>query len=591
MQMVSFKNVSLNSGFLYEKQHLNKSVTIDAVYNRFYETGRIGAFNCDWKEGMEHKPHFYWDSDVAKWIEGAAYLLQKEDNPTLEAKIERIIDKIEEHQDKDGYFNIYFTVCEPKKRYTDRNMHELYCAGHLFEAAVAYFEATGKERFLTLMEKYADYIKRVFMDEKSADFVTPGHEEIELALIRMYRTTGKRKFLDLAAFFINNRGLAGEKNDINIQSHLPVRQQTTAEGHCVRACYLYSAMADLAYETNDEELYQVCKTIFNDIVNTKMYITGGLGSTRVGESFTMAYDLPNDKAYAETCAAISLMFFAHRMMRFENDAIYADIIEKILYNGMISGMSLDGSAFFYENPLEIDLKKNRRPGETYAITGRVKVFDCSCCPPNLNRVLASLGDYIYGYEGETVYVNQFAGCEAQIGTMRITQIADFPKRNEIKFITTNVKKLCIRIPKWCTNFSIDARYDIVNGYAVIDKPDKEISVLFDMTPFLVQSHSCVSENSGKAAVCCGPYVCAAEALDNIENLHSIFIDKNFKADFQYSNDMSGFELKVKAYRKRTVETLYSRYSEDFEDFTLNMIPYASFANRGENNMCVWFNVK
>lgn len=591
MKTASFREVSLNSGFLYQKQLLNKNITIDAVYNRFYETGRIDAFNCNWKEGMNNKPHIFWDSDVAKWIEGAAYILQKEDNPSLEARIESIIDKIEEHQCTDGYFNIYFTVCEPGKRYTDRSMHELYCAGHLFEAAVAYFEATGKDRFLNLMEKYADYIKKIFADEKSADFVTPGHEEIELALIRMYRATGKKKYLDLASFFINNRGLSDEKNDINNQSHLPVRRQATAEGHCVRACYLYSAMADLAYETNDSELYQVCKTIFSDIINKKMYITGGIGSTRVGEAFTTAYDLRNDKAYAETCAAISLMFFAHRLMRFENDSIYAEIIEKILYNGMISGLSLDGSSFFYENPLEINLINNKRPGETFAITSRVKVFDCSCCPPNLNRVLASLGDYIYGYEGETVYINQFAGSEVQIGAMHITQITDFPKSNEIKFIAENINKLCIRIPKWCENFRINARYDIVNGYAVIDNPNKNLSVVFDMTPFLVQSNSSVTENCGKAAICCGPYVCAAEALDNAENLHSIFIDKNFKAEAVYSNKMCGFELKVKAYRKITDKNLYSRYSEDFEDCTLNMIPYAAFANRGESNMCVWFSVR
>lgn len=601
MNNVSYKNTSLKSGFLYKKQELNKAVTIDAVYNRFYETGRIAAFSCKNIE-EDKKPHCYWDSDVAKWIEGAAYILQKEQNPELEKKIESIIDGIEENQGEDGYFNIYFTVYEPDKRFSDRENHELYCAGHLFEAAVAYYEATGKDRLLKLMEKYADYLKKVFMEEKSASFVTPGHEEIELALIRLYRATGKKPYLELAAFFLNNRGVAkeqviyGEGNEKGAQSHLPVREQMTAEGHCVRACYLYSAMADLAYETKDEELYKACKTIFEDIVNKKMYITGGIGSTRNGEAFTVAYDLKNDKAYAETCAAISLMFFAQRMMRFENNAMYADIIERVLYNGMISGLSLTGDSFFYENPLEIDMRNYYRfPiknwNETYAITNRVAVFACSCCPPNLNRVLASLGDYIYGYEGKTIYVNQFAGSEATVEDMRIAQETNFPKNNEVKITTDGAEKLCVRIPSWCAKFEVNAEYRVENGYAVIDNPTGEIVVKLDMTPFLVESNAEVYGNCGEGAVCCGPFVCAAEAIDNVENLHSIFIDKNLEAEAVYSDEFAGFKLKVKAYRKISGEKLYSRYSENFEDYTLNMIPYAAFANREDCNMCVWFNVR
>lgn len=205
MQTVSYRDVTLKSGFLYEKQLLNRNAAMDAVYDRFSETGRIGAFRFDWKPGMPNQPHFFWDSDVAKWMEGAAYILQKERDPELEAKVESLIDDIEAHQEDSGYFNIYFTVCEPDKRFSNRDWHELYCAGHLFEAAVAYYEATGKDRFLLLMEKYADFIKKIFVDEKSAAFSTPGHEEIELALIRMYRATGKKKFLDLAAFFIKRQ--------------------------------------------------------------------------------------------------------------------------------------------------------------------------------------------------------------------------------------------------------------------------------------------------------------------------------------------------------------------------------------------------
>lgn len=604
MKEVCYKNASLDSGFLHEKQMLNKNVTIDAVYNRFYETGRIAAFDCNWKEGDANKPHFFWDSDVAKWMESASYVLQKEYDAALEEKIESIIDKIEKNQGKDGYFNIYFTVCEPEKRFTNRDQHELYCAGHLFEAAVAYFEATGKDRFLRLMERYADYIRKVFTEEKSAAFVTPGHEEIELALVRMYRATGKRKYLELAKFFIDNRGkheserdtVYGDKSGKNAQSHLPVREQTSAEGHCVRACYLYSAMADLAYETNDAELYRICKALFDDITEGKMYITGGIGSTRLGESFTVKYDLKNDKAHAETCAAISLMYFAHRMMRFENDAKYADIMERIFYNGMISGLSLSGDAFFYENPLEIDLKNYNRFShselkEQYAITQRARVFFCSCCPPNINRVLASLGGYVYGVDGKTVYVNQFVGSSAEFDGIRIVQKTDFPRRNTITVSADGAEKICVRIPSWCTEVDINADYTTKNGYAVIENTGNEIKIAFGMEPFLVEANSNVYEDCGKAALCIGPYVMAAESVDNGENLHNIFIDKNLKAEAWYSPELFGFQARVKAYRKSGGETLYSRYRDDFEDTVLNMIPYAAFANRGESNMCVWFSVR
>lgn len=597
MITLPFQNVVLKNGFLYDKQILNETTTINAVYNRFYDTGRVSAFRCDWQEGQPNKPHIFWDSDVAKWMEGAAYILQKKKDPELEEKIEWVIDQIEKNQCEDGYFNSYFITCAPELRYTNRDWHELYCAGHLMEASVAYYEATGKDRFLKLMEKYTDCIEKAFVTEKTAKFVTPGHQEIELALVRMYRATNDLRYLKLAKFFIDQRGYEPDiPTPKTTQSHLPVREQTEAAGHCVRACYMYSAMADLAYETNDRELYEACKTLFNDIITKKMYITGGIGSTRMQEIFTIDYDLLNDKAYAETCAAIALMFFAHRMLRFENDSVYADLIERILYNGMISGLSLDGKSFFYENPLEINLNNYKRfispkHMERFAITQRVEVFSCSCCPPNLNRVLASLGNYIYGYENDTVYVNQFAGSEASVNGMKITQTTDFPKSGKIVLQTENIKTLCVRIPAWCKDYTVSAPYTIRNGYAVIENPTGKITVDLKMEALLIQSNPEIYANNGMAAVCYGPFVCAGESVDNIENLHSIFIDKNFKATAQYDDTLCGYTLKVKAYRRQATKALYSAYSENFEDFTLNLIPYAAFANRGESNMCVWFGVR
>lgn len=599
MITLPYQNVTLIGGFLYEKQKLNESVTMQAVYDRFYDTGRISAFRCDWKEGEPNKPHIFWDSDVAKWMEAAAYILQKKADPSLEEKVENIIDEIEKNQWEDGYFNSYFITCEPENRFSDRERHELYCAGHLMEAAVAYYEATGKDRFLKLMEKYALCIEKIFVTEKSAKFSSPGHQEIELALIRMYRATGKMRYLNLAKHFLDARGYDAETIDFRFpaqtQAHLPIREQTEAVGHCVRACYMYSAMADLAFETNDKELLDVCKTLFKDITEKKMYLTGGIGSTRLLETFTIGYDLLNDKAYAETCAAIALMFFAHRLMQFENNASYADLIERILYNGMISGLSLDGKSFFYENPLEINLNNYKRfPSPThkerFAITQRVEVFSCSCCPPNLNRVLASLGNYLYGYENDTVYVNQFADSEAQIGNMKIIQKTEYPKNGKIVLQTENIGRLCIRIPAWCKTYHLNVPHYMENGYAVIESPSEKIMLELEIRPFLVESNPEIYENNGKVAVCCGPYVCAGEALDNVENLHTIIIDGNFEASWKYDDDFCGYTTAVKAFRKKESRALYSAYADNTEDFLLRLIPYAAFANRGESNMCVWFRV-
>ena len=457
MKTISFDHVDLTGGYLFEKQELNRKITINAVYDRFYETGRMTAFDFAWKEGDPQKPHFFWDSDVAKWMEGVAYILRKHDAPDLEQKVDALVEKIQQHQGEDGYFNIYFTVVEPDARFTNRDRHELYCAGHLIEAAVAYAETTGKTQFLSCMEKYADYIYRVFVEEQSTAFQTPGHEEIELALVRLYRHTGKKKYLDLAAYFINTRGTVEEQLALPYhQSHLPVREQTEVVGHAVRAMYLYIGMAYLAAETGELALTNACKVLWNDAVRYKMYVTGGLGSTPIGEAFTNRFDLPNDTAYAETCAAIGLIFFSDAMLALENDAKYADVLERALYNGMLSGLSQDGKKFFYVNPLEITLNEHfdedRFGKRKLPITQRVEYFGCSCCPPNLNRVLPSLGKYLYGEDGDTLYINQFVSSNLKTDSITCTQVTDYPRTGSIAVTVTGAKRVALRIPGWCENY-------------------------------------------------------------------------------------------------------------------------------------------
>ena len=601
-----YRNVTLRRGFWKQIEELNSKVTVNAVYDRFYETGRIDAFKFEWKKGDDKQPHFFWDSDVAKWMEGAAYIMAKEHRPDLEKKVESLIDEIEKNQCEDGYFNIYFTVVQPEARWSCRDWHELYCAGHLMEAACAYYDVTGRDRFLRAMEKYADYIKRVFVDERSASFVTPGHEEIELALYRMYKTTGKEKFLELCRHFLERRGLA-ENNEMNIggsayyaQNHLPIREQKEAFGHSVRAVYLYSAMADLALETGDGELKETCKALFENITGKKMYVTGGIGSTYYGEAFTICYDLPNAGAYAETCASIGLMFFARRMMLLdpENSAKYSDIIELEMYNGMLSGISLDGDKFFYENPLEIFLEERGRlksldKSERWPITQRPKVFGCSCCPPNLVRLLSSLGNYMYAYDEKSgeVYIDQFADSIYEKDGVRVEVSTDYPYDSAIK-IKTNAP-VRVRIPEWCHGFGTNKEHTVENGYACFGAGEFEVKLM--ITPELVASSVNVVRNLGKAALRYGPVIYCAEAIDNGGEVHKLYLDPERVADakISYSEELGREVIDCDGFLRVDEQTgkLYAPYSRKFEPVTVRMIPYHCFANRGESDMAVYLNVR
>ena len=605
MKYIEGTNVKITDGFWKVKQNLNRNTTMGAVWNRFSDTGRIAAFNFDWKEGMENKPHIFWDSDVAKWMEGAAYLIAEEYDADLEAKVEGLIDNIEKNQGADGYFNIYFTVCEPEKRFTGRGLHELYCAGHLMEAAVAYYKATDKDRFLKCMEKYADYIYKVFVEEKSAKFVTPGHQEIELALIRMYNVTKNKKYLDLAEYFVEQRGNNSidfpvsndniERKDKYAQAHAPARKQRTAEGHAVRACYWYKAMADLAYEKNDAELADACRDIFNDIITKKMYITGGIGSTYLGEAFTLPYDLPDETAYNETCASIAMILFAKSMMKLENNTVYADIIEKELYNGMLAGVSLDGKGFFYENPLEINLNNHVRHVSVYAddrlpITQRKEVFECSCCPPNINRTFATINEYIYGVDGETLYVNQFMSSEAAFEGVSVKQTANYPTDGKIKLSFENAKTVKVRIPCWCDEYTVNCEYSVEDNYITLSDP-KDVEIELVMKAVLMQSTSNVGSNVGKVALMYGPVVYCGESVDNIENLYSLYINKDVNVKVSYNESYGMNEITVDGFVAKPTEALYAKYGENFEETKINLIPYSCYANRGETNMLVWFKVK
>lgn len=594
----NFSGITINGGFWKDIADKNRKVTMDAVYDRFAETGRFDALKCDWKEGMPNRPHIFWDSDVAKWMEGAAYILAREEDSTLQARVEEMIDHIEQNQWEDGYINSYYTAIEPENRFTNRDHHELYCIGHLIEAAVAYYYATGRDRFLKIMERAVDCVYRVFCVEKSAAFVTPGHEEIEIALLRLYRATNNEKYLTLCKFFIDQRGNNEKDAKINRgskhsyeQSNQPVRELSLAEGHSVRAMYLYTAMADLAGVTGDRALRDACLRLFDDAVNRKMYITGGIGSTNIGEAFTVAYDLPSERAYTETCASIGLMFFAQKMLELEGDSIYADVVERAMYNGMLAGLSLDGTSFFYENPLEICLRDHTKNTSTeererYPITQRLKVFGCSCCPPNLNRLLSSMERFIYRMKDGTCYVDQYIDSEWSLVQGSVRQKTAYPFCGKISLSFEGVSRAALRIPGWCTKFTLNAPYSMENGYAVVENPGI-LELDLEMKPTLYEANGEVNDCAGKAALMMGPVVYCAEGADNPCNLHRLAFSRDLNAEVGFDSTYGMNTLTVDGWLCEEATSLYRPLVDRYTSTRIKLIPYYAFANRGESDMLVW----
>lgn len=589
MNNIPNTDVKIKDGFWRFYSDLNRNHIVENVYTRFKETGRFDAFRCDWHEGMPNKPHIYWDSDVVKWIEGVAYITGESPVPEWEAEVDQVVDYIVANQRSDGYFNSYFLSIDPSKIFTNRDWHELYCLGHAIEAAIAYHKITGKEKFLNSVLKNVDMVYRVFIEENSANFVTPGHEEIELALLKLYDYLGNKKHLELARFFINQRGNnEKEEKTLQHQDNLPVRQISEAVGHSVRAGYLYTAMGILAKIDNDKELEQACNRVFNDIVNYKMSITGGVGADHSGEKFSYKYDLPNSDTYNETCAAIALSLFAQAMQELKVDSRYADIIERVLYNGIISGVSLDGEKFFYTNPLEIDRKKYVR--STYQPRcERVKVFNCSCCPPNVVRTLGNISRYMYTVDEDKVYCNQYASSEARlhIGGKEavLKQSTNYPYDGKITFeYSGEPMTLYVRIPEWCVEYKGETE----NGFAKFALCDGDsITVDLPMELHFVEANPYVQDNSGRYAVQRGPIVYCMEEIDNGENLRDIRLLENGTVKVAKEEGIPAPVIYIDAKRRAVTDKLYYLKNDAYTSFTARLIPYFSFANREASDMIVW----
>jgi len=631
-QNIPLINVNVNDGFWSEIQELVRDVVIpyqeDVMEDKIpgvekshvIENFRIAAKEA---EG-EHYGWVFQDSDAAKWLEAVAYSLAVHPDPELEKKADEIIALIGRAQEPDGYLNTYFSIMHPDRKWQNlHDCHELYCSGHMIEAAVAYYEATGKDNLLTIMRKNADLICNRFGHGKIRGI--PGHQEIELALLRLYRVTGEKKYLDTAKYFIDERGKDpsffieegktrgwhqwskdGENREY-AQNHKPVREQDKAVGHSVRAIYMYTAMADLAAVTDDAELLDACERLWENITQKQMYITGGLGSTVHGEAFTIDYDLPNAITYSETCASIAMCFFARRMLEIKPSGEYADILERMLYNTVLAGMQLDGKRFFYVNPLEVI------PGfsgvvhtHKHALPQRPEWYACACCPPNVSRLLMSIGKYAWGENAGTVYAHIFMGGTAEFkvaGGVKITCDSDYPKQCNVRYTVNPAKDnvdfcFAIHIPTWCR----DAKYsingaacdgEVKDGYLHVTRiwQSGDILEINAKLPILrIYSNLAVSGNAGLVCLQRGPFVYCFEEADNPAPLAALRLPPDAgltESEIDVGTQKGVIKLTAKGIKETGDSTLYSEQKPKTKPVTLNAIPYYTWSNRELGEMRVW----
>ena len=577
---VKFSDVTINDGFWSPRLQSHKDVTlkvcIDQIEN---QTGRIRNFENAAKGLGEHSGIYFDDSDVYKALEGMAYSLQNNPDPELEAKCDEWIDKFAAAQQEDGYLNTYYTLTGLENRWSDMGMHEMYCAGHMTEAAVAYYNVTGKRKLLDVAIRMADHMMSVFGPGKR-DWV-PGHEEIELALVKLYEVTGEKKYLDFAEWLIDERGhgygtWAKWGQEAYFQDDKPVREMTDIAGHAVRAMYLYCGMADVAAYIGDEGYMTALDRLWDDVVLRNMYITGGIGQSSRNEGFTTDYSLPNMSAYCETCASVGMVLWNWRMNQFTGDSKYVDVLERALYNGALAGISLSGDRFFYVNPLE-----------SLGTHHRQAWYGCACCPSQICRFLPSIGNYIYGVSKDGIYVNLYMGNTASVklGRRDITlkQETHYPWEGAVA-VTVGCKRafksaLRLRIPGWCKSYTLAVNgktFDVPveNGYAVLNRrwhSGDKVVLNMDMPAVIVAADPRVKEDEGYRAVQRGPLVYCIEEVDN-PDFENLKVSENTVFGETFREDLLGGVVTVSA-------TANGK--------TLNLIPYYAWDNREAGRMRVW----
>lgn len=660
---ISWKDVTITGGFWKKRQEINETVTLPAEYRQCKQTGRIDSVKClydpsvvtsgkasivtidgiffldDQHEGPP-RPHHYWDSDLAKWMEAASYSLLHRPDPKIEKIIDDIVADYQKIQMPDGYLNTYFTVVEPGRRWTNvYQMHELYCAGHLIEAAVAYYEATGKTAFLKMMERNADHIASTFGPNPGQIHGYPGHQEIELALVKLYRVTGEKKYLNLARYFLDERGKqpyffeeeakrfgrdvedGGPKGILGksfvaagpyalFQSHLPIREQKTAEGHAVRLAYMGAGAADVAAETGDRSLFDAAQTLWDNVTRRRMSITGGIGAQEGCERFNFDYQLPNEQAYNETCAAIGLFFWSWRMLQCRMDGKYGDIMDRTLYNGILSGVSLAGDRFFYANHLAVhpEMFRDRLFTNPRMFPQRQSWFPVSCCPMNLTRLIESLGGYLYGEDGDAVYLHSFASGQVKVKSLdvQLDVQTDYPWNGLVKIGLDMPREqtftVAIRVPGWCDGFRLTCKgmdlkkqAQVRDGYCCIRRlwqPGDVLEYTMVMKPQLVRAHPFVRMDANKAALQCGPVVYCLEQTDNEKDVFTVGVDDLTQAKVTFEPELLG-GVNTITLPGRALSTdgwdgeLYRTAPEHYENTLIKAVPYFAWGNRVVDKMTVW----
>ena len=620
IEPVSFSQVNITDDFWKPKIDKVATKTLAAcIYQTEVATPRIKNFEkVARKKGEPHEGIFYDDSDVFKALEAMAYSLKTHPSPEMEKKCDEWIEKIAAAQQPDGYLNTWYTLKGLENRYTDMSMHEDYNAGHMIEAGVAYFNATGKRKLLDVCIKWADHFDALFGPGKR-HWVT-GHQELELALVKLYKVTKNEKYLKLADWLLSERGKklakgytwTDWKDTAYAQDVLPVKEQKEITGHAVRAMYMYTGAADVAAQTGDAGYMKAMRTVWEDVVYRNMYITGGIGSAGSNEGFSIDYDLPNEQAYCETCASVGMVFWNQRMNSMTGNAEYIDVLERSLYNGALDGLSLSGDRFFYGNPLA-------SRGQHY----RREWFGTACCPANIARMIASLGDYVYAKSDDAIYVNLFVGSNTTIplknGNVGVKMQTNYPWDGNMKLTIDQVKNskfnLYLRIPGWAQGqTSTNKLYDFSdfgsaiiylkvngkdeslrteNGYIIINREWKKGDVVEYTLPMQtnkVIAREELKQDKGRIAIQRGPIVYCIEGADNNGKAWNVIIPQNTKFE---TTDYKVVDEPVKAL---TAEVPVITVGEDglslkTEKKKIIAIPYYTWANRGKNEMQVWLPTK
>jgi DUF1680 family protein len=622
---VGFADVALEGAFWRERLETVLSRTIPSQHKKLDEAGILKSLTLPRPVPpltMPRNNHgftvqVFWDSDVGKWVEAASYALSHRRDSEIEAQIDGIVDDLAKAQSPDGYLNCWYNGREPDKRWTNlRDNHELYNAGHLLEGAVAYFQITGRRKMLDVMERYVDHIAATFGVEPGKKRGYCGHQEIELALVRLYRLTGDRRRLDLAAYFIDERGRqpnyfiqeAIDRGDDPArywagtfeynQSHKPVREQTRVVGHAVRAMYMGCAMADLALELGDAALKRACEALWRDVTNAQMYITAGLGPKESNEGFTEDYDLPNETAYAETCASVALIFWAQRMLHLDLDGRYADVLERALYNGALVGLSREGAHYFYSNPLE---SRGQHKRWAWHI--------CPCCTMNVSRLVASVGGYFISTSDDGIAVHLYGGVAADVTIggvgVALRETSDYPWSGDIKIAIDPESPaefdLKLRIPAWAkgatgTLGGQKLDLNIVRGYATLRRRwEKGDVVTLDlpMPGERAYAHPNVRMDVGRVALRRGPLIYCVEEADNPgQPVQTMELPREAPIELRARGDLFGGIVTLEASVMRLFpaeagDPLYSSAPPDKRAANAVALPYFLWANRGPGSMLVW----